>query len=134
MAAKILSTIDTYTLKKTMNCIFCKIISGEAPAQIIYHDEQVTAFRDVRPVAPTHILIIPNRHLDSLNAAEDDDAALLGRLLLVARQLAEQDGIQTSGYRLVLNTGPDSGQTVFHLHMHLIGGKHLPAKLCAEEI
>lgn len=117
-----------------MNCIFCKIISGEAPAQIIYHDEQVTAFRDVCPVAPTHILIIPNRHLDSLNAAEDDDAALLGRLLLVARQLAEQDDIQTSGYRLVLNTGPDSGQTVFHLHMHLIGGKHLPAKLCAEEI
>ncbi|MEN6410002.1 MAG: histidine triad nucleotide-binding protein [Anaerolineaceae bacterium] len=116
-----------------MDCIFCKIAAGEAPAQVIYRDEQVTAFRDIHPKAPTHILIIPNRHFDSLNVAEESDAALLGHLMLVAKHLAAIDGIQNRGYRLVLNTGPESGETVFHLHLHLIGGKPLPLKLDCEE-
>jgi histidine triad (HIT) family protein len=116
-----------------MDCIFCKIAAGEAPAQVIYRDERVTAFRDIHPKAPTHILIIPNHHFDSLNAAEESDAALLGHLMLVAKQLAAIDGIQDRGYRLVLNTGPESGQTVFHLHLHLIGGKPLPLQLDCKE-
>ncbi|RME87143.1 MAG: histidine triad nucleotide-binding protein [Anaerolineae bacterium] len=106
-------------------CIFCKIIAGEAPAEILYRDEQVTAFRDIRPVAPTHVLIVPNKHLASLNEASPDDEALLGRILLTAKKIAEMEGIQESGYRLIVNNGPDANQVIFHLHLHVIGGRRM---------
>jgi len=104
------------------DCIFCKIIAGEIPSEKLYTDEQVTAFRDINPVAPTHILIVPNRHIASNNEVTSEDEALVGHLFTTARQLAEQEGIDQSGYRLIINTGPDGGQIVYHLHLHLIGG------------
>ena len=108
-----------------INCIFCKIITGKAPANIVFRDDQVTAFRDLHPAAPTHVLVVPNRHLDSLNDLEAVDESLAGHLLVVARQIAQQEGIADDGYRLILNTGPEGGQTVFHLHLHLMGGKRM---------
>lgn len=104
-------------------CIFCKIAKKELPANVVYQDEQVTAFRDIRPAAPTHILIIPNKHIDSVNGLTAEDEPLAGHLLKVAGQLAVSEGIDQSGYRLITNTGPHGGQTVFHLHVHLIGGQ-----------
>ncbi|NCP85958.1 MAG: histidine triad nucleotide-binding protein [Anaerolineae bacterium CG_4_9_14_3_um_filter_57_17] len=109
----------------TQNCIFCKIVAGEMPTTLLYQDEQVTAFRDIHPVAPTHILIIPNRHIASTNEAAPEDEALLGHLIGVARLLAERENIAANGYRLVINTGADGGQVVFHLHLHLLGGRKL---------
>lgn len=111
----------------TMNpsCVFCKIAAGEAKADIIYQDEQVTAFRDIHPVARTHVLIVPNRHLESVNHASAEDESTLGHLFIVARKVAELDGIAESGYRLIVNTNADGGQTVFHLHVHVIGGQRM---------
>jgi histidine triad (HIT) family protein len=106
-----------------MSCIFCKILSGEAPATLLYQDEQVTAFRDTHPIASTHILIVPNRHINSLNELEQADASLVGHMVLTARKLASQEGVAETGYRLILNTGAGGGQSVFHLHLHLIAGK-----------
>lgn len=106
-----------------MNCIFCKIVSGQAPATILYRDDLVTAFRDAHPIASTHILIVPNQHIISVNELEEADAALVGHMVLAAKQLARQEGVAGSGYRLIMNTGPDGGQSVFHLHLHLIAGK-----------
>ena len=103
-------------------CIFCKIINNEASATILYRDKQVTAFRDSHPAAPIHILITPNKHIESVNSLMSEDEALVGHLFIVARQLAEQAGIAESGYRLMINTGVNGGQTVLHLHMHLLGG------------
>ena len=107
------------------NCIFCKIVSGEIPGTIVHRDDQATAFRDINPVGPTHILIIPNTHIESVNALGSADEGLVGHLFTVASQLAESEGIAQSGYRLIVNTGPDAGQAVFHLHVHLIGGQPL---------
>lgn len=114
-------------LWKDMNrtCIFCKIVAGEARAEIIYRDEFVTAFRDTQPVAPTHVLIVPNRHIESLDQAEAADAAALGNLFMAAQKIAAAENIQQGGYRLIVNTGPDGGQTIFHLHMHLVGGRRM---------
>ncbi|MFH1907617.1 MAG: histidine triad nucleotide-binding protein [Chloroflexota bacterium] len=106
-------------------CIFCQIVSNELHAKIVYRDEQVTAFRDIHPVAPVHILIIPNRHILSVNELKAEDEPLIGHLFTVARQLVKQEGIDESGYRLIVNTGAHGGQTVFHLHMHLIGGQRM---------
>ena len=106
-----------------MACIFCKILSGESPANIIYRDEQVTAFRDIHPIARTHILIIPNRHIASVNELGAGDEGLVGHMLLVAKELAKQEGVAERGYRLMINTGAHGGQTVPHLHLHLIAGK-----------
>lgn len=106
-----------------MACIFCEIVSGESPAKILHRDELVTAFRDIHPIASTHILIVTNRHLDSANELEEGDESLVGHMVLVAKQLAKQEGIAERGYRLIFNTGAHAGQTVFHLHLHLIGGK-----------
>jgi histidine triad (HIT) family protein len=106
-----------------MSCIFCQILTGQALVTILYRDELVTAFRDAHPIASTHILIIPNRHIASVNALEEKDAALLGHMLLVGKQLAEIEGVAEKGYRMIMNTGPDGGQSVFHLHLHLIAGK-----------
>lgn len=107
------------------SCAFCKIVSRAASADVLYRDEQATAFRDLHPVAPTHILIVPNRHIESVAALEPEDEPLMGHLFTVARRLAEQEGISKGGYRLITNTGPDGGQTVFHLHLHLIGGQRM---------
>jgi histidine triad (HIT) family protein len=104
------------------DCIFCKIIAGEIPSPHIYNDEQVTAFADIHPVAPTHVLIVPNEHIPSNNDLEAKHEALVGHLFTVAAKLAEQEGIAQSGYRLIVNNGPDAGQEVFHYHLHLIGG------------
>lgn len=108
------------------NCIFCQIAAGQKPGSTVYQDERVTALRDLHPAAPVHLLIIPNRHIASLDEAVEEDQALLGHLLLVARRLAEQEGLHPSGYRVMINTGPDAGQSVFHLHLHLMGGQKLP--------
>lgn len=104
------------------DCIFCKIIAGEIPSSRLYQDEQVTAFRDINPVAPTHILIVPNKHIASVNDLTKADEKLVGQMFTTARQLAEKEGIQESGYRLIINTGKDGGQEVHHLHLHLMGG------------
>jgi histidine triad (HIT) family protein len=109
------------------DCIFCKIVSGEIPSANVYKDEQATAFRDINPAAPTHILIVPNKHIDSVNAATPDDEPLIGRLFTIAKQLAAQEGIAEDGYRLVVNTNAGAGQTVFHLHLHLLGGRQMRA-------
>jgi len=108
------------------NCIFCQIAAGQKPGSIVYQDEQITVFRDLHPAAPVHLLIIPNRHIASLNESVEEDQALLGSMLLVARRMAEQEGLQLTGYRVMINTGADAGQTVSHLHMHLMGGQRLP--------
>ena len=104
-------------------CTFCKIISGDLPGKIVYQDGETTAFRDIHPVAPTHILIVPNKHIESINDISSQDEGLVGHLLLVARELAAKEGIANSGYRLIINTGRNANQTIFHLHLHLIGGQ-----------
>jgi histidine triad (HIT) family protein len=105
------------------DCTFCKIVAGEIPSDKVFDDDRVTAFRDINPVAPTHILIVPNKHIPSVNEIETEDEKLVGHMFSVARQLAERENIQDSGYRLIINTGPDAGQVVFHLHLHVIGGQ-----------
>jgi histidine triad (HIT) family protein len=104
------------------DCIFCKIIKGDIPSTNVYRDEQVIAFRDINPAAPTHILIVPIKHIDSVNMLISDDEQLIGHLFITARQLVAQEGIADSGYRLVMNTGAGAGQTVLHVHLHLLGG------------
>jgi len=107
------------------SCIFCKILAGDIPGTIVYRDEQATAFRDIQPAAPTHILIVPNRHIDSVNMLEEADEQLVGHLIRTAGMLAKQENIAEGGYRIVINTNADAGQTVFHIHVHLIGGQKL---------
>ncbi len=109
-----------------MTCIFCAIIERQSPAHIHYEDETCIAFNTNRPVSPVHVLIVPKKHITSVNELEAEDEAIIGHLFGVARQLARELGVAEGGYRLVVNTGPDGGQSVFHLHLHLIGGKHLP--------
>ena len=104
------------------DCIFCKIASGEIPGELVYHDDHVTGFRDLNPQAPTHVLLIPNRHVASIEELDDPDLSF--RLLRAARQVASDEKL-TGGWRLVTNVGPDSGQTVFHLHWHLLGGRQM---------
>jgi histidine triad (HIT) family protein len=107
-----------------MPCIFCEIVARRAPAEIVHQDEHVTAFTDLNPRAPTHILIIPNSHIESVDGIVDDTAALdVGRCLRAARDIARERGLTESGYRLVANTGAGAGQSVFHLHFHLLSGR-----------
>jgi histidine triad (HIT) family protein len=106
-------------------CLFCKIIKREVPATILFEDGDLLAFADIRPVAPTHALVIPKRHIESLNAASPADAELLGKLLLAAQRLAKEAGIAETGWRAVANTGKDAGQTVFHVHVHVLGGRDM---------
>jgi histidine triad (HIT) family protein len=108
-----------------MTTIFSKIIAGEIPADIVYRDELVTAFRDVNPQAPTHILIVPNKEIPTVNDLSSEDELVAGRLLLVAQKLAAQEGIAQDGYRLMINCNDHGGQEVFHLHLHLLGGRRL---------
>lgn len=106
-----------------MSCLFCRIIAGEVPASLLHEDERVVAFQDANPQAPTHVLLVPRRHIEKLSDLEPDDAALVGEITLVATRLAERLGIETSGYRLVVNCGRGAGQSVWHLHFHLLGGR-----------
>ncbi len=105
--------------------IFAKIARKEIPAQILYQDDDVTAFKDVNPAAPVHVLIIPNKIIPTLNDATADDQRVLGKLFLVAQQLAKDLGVDKSGFRLVINTNSDAGQSVYHVHLHLLGGRKL---------
>lgn len=107
------------------DCIFCRIAKKEIPSQVIYEDELVLAFRDLNPQAPVHVLIIPKQHLGSVSEIDDAHPLLAGRLLKVARDLAVQEKVAEEGFRLVVNTGADGGQTVPHLHVHLLGGRAL---------
>ena len=105
------------------DCVFCRIASGEIPAQVVAQDERVVAFRDLNPQAPLHVLIIPRQHLVSVAEAGEEHEGLLGHLMVVAAGIARQEGIEAGGYRLVLNHGPNAGQSVFHVHLHLLGGR-----------
>jgi len=107
----------------TESCLFCRIVRREIPAKVIHEDEHTLAFRDIDPKAPTHVLVIPKTHVPSLNEATDP--AQIGRLLLVAAQIARAEGIAEEGYRTVVNSGANAGQTVFHVHLHLLGGRRL---------
>lgn len=105
--------------------IFSKIIRREVPSDIVYQDEQVTAFRDINPQAPVHILIVPNKLIPTVNDVTEDDEQMLGHMFIVAKQIAAQEGIAESGYRLLVNCNRDAGQEIYHLHMHLLGGRRL---------
>jgi histidine triad (HIT) family protein len=107
----------------TETCLFCRIVRKEIPAAVVWEDATALAFRDIDPKAPTHVLVIPKQHVASLDEASDP--AMLGHLLFAAREIAAAEGIAGDGYRVVLNTGRDAGQTVFHVHVHLLGGRHM---------
>jgi len=104
-------------------CLFCKIIAKEIPAKVLFEDEDLLVFSDIHPVAPTHALVIPKKHIVSLNEATPGDAALLGKLLLAAQRVAREAKLESSGWRAVMNNGPGAGQSVFHVHVHVLGGR-----------
>jgi histidine triad (HIT) family protein len=108
-----------------MSCLFCRIVARELPSDIVHENEHVLAFRDLRPVAPTHVLVIPKRHVAAVREAEDTDVELLGHVMLGARDVARTLGLVAGGYRIVMNNGEDAGQTVFHLHAHVLAGRSL---------
>lgn len=107
------------------DCLFCKIVAGDIKSDIIHQDEDVLAFRDVSPQAPTHVLIIPKRHISTINDLQESDQELVGKLYLAAKLIAEKEGIAEQGYRAVINCNAHGGQSVFHLHLHLLGGRQL---------
>ena len=107
------------------DCLFCKIVSGDIPAEIIYRDDQVLAFRDINPRAPIHVLVIPQKHVDSLASVTDEQRDIMGKIMIVSREIAAAEGLSESGYRAVINVGLDGGQTISHLHLHLLGGRTL---------
>ena len=117
-----------------MTTVFSKIVNGELPADIVYQDELVTAFRDINPQAPTHILVIPNKEIATANDLTAEDEQTAGRMLLVAKKVAEQEGIAVDGYRLIINCNRHGGQEVYHLHLHVIGGRMLGPMLAANMI
>jgi histidine triad (HIT) family protein len=107
------------------DCLFCKFVSGELQADVVYEDEHVLAFRDINPQAPMHVLIVPKRHIATLNDLKESDTDLLGRLYLAAKEVATGAGYAASGYRTVMNCNADAGQTVYHIHLHVLGGRVL---------
>ncbi len=109
----------------SQECIFCRIINGEIATEFVYQDEQVVAFRDIAPKAPVHVLVVPRRHIPSLAHVTAEDEGVLGHMMYVARQVAEQEGVLESGFRTIVNTGPDGGQEIYHIHMHVLGGRPL---------
>ncbi len=111
--------------QKDTDCIFCKIVNGEVPTELLYQDEDVVVFRDINPLTPVHLLVVTRKHIPSLAHMSDEDTALVGKMTRVANQVAKEQGIADSGYRVTINSGADSGQIVPHLHMHLMGGRHL---------
>jgi histidine triad (HIT) family protein len=107
------------------DCLFCRIVEGSIPAKIVYQDDQALVFEDINPQAPVHLLVIPKRHVTSVQDCQKGDEALLGHLLLIGAKVAGMKEVSQSGYRIVTNVGRDSGQTVFHMHVHVLGGRHL---------
>ncbi len=112
------------------DCLFCKIIKGEIPSTKVYEDEEILAFRDIHPVAPVHILVIPKKHISSLIDLNEEDEILVGKIYTIINKIAKQEQINEKGFRVVVNCGEDGGQEVKHLHFHLIGGKKLGTKVC----
>ena len=112
-----------------MECIFCQIVAGKVPSEILYQDEKVIAFRDINPQAPIHLIVIPKNHIPSLIHLSEAQLPIIGRMVNAANELAKKEGISESGYRLVINCGKEGGQLVPHLHMHLLGGKKLSDEL-----
>ncbi|UCE03711.1 MAG: histidine triad nucleotide-binding protein [Candidatus Latescibacterota bacterium] len=108
-----------------MDCLFCRIVRGELPASIVFEDEEIVAFEDINPQAPVHLLVIPRKHVPTLNDLTPEEDALVGRLHRVAAELARARGVEETGYRVVLNCNAGAGQTVFHIHLHLLGGRDL---------
>ena len=113
-----------------MDCLFCKIINGEIPSKKVYEDDRVYAFYDISPMAPVHVLIVPKQHISSMNEITAENSAVISHIFEVAAKLAAELGISESGYRVVSNCGADAGQTVFHLHFHLLGGTALATQMC----
>lgn len=107
------------------DCVFCRIAAGEIPARLVREDQDTIAFRDIDPKAPLHVLVVPRKHIPSINALAPEDEPLIGRLFAVARDIAAEEGVAHSGYRMVINAGPDAGQSVDHVHLHLLGGRGL---------
>ena len=105
------------------DCLFCKMVSGEIQPDTVYEDDNVLAFRDLNPQAPTHVLVVPKRHISTINDLNSGDAELVGQLYLAAKQVAEQDGIAKDGFRTVMNCNAGAGQSVFHIHLHVLGGR-----------
>lgn len=112
------------------DCIFCKIIKREIPSSIVYEDNEIIAFRDVNPQAPIHILVIPKKHISSLVDLKEEDEKVVGKIYTVINKIAEQEGIDKKGFRVIVNCGEDGGQEVKHLHFHILGGKKLGLKIC----
>jgi histidine triad (HIT) family protein len=105
------------------DCIFCKMVSGEIQPDVVYEDEDVLAFRDANPTAPTHVLVIPKEHIATTNDLDEKSAGIVGKLYLAAKQVAGNDGIAERGYRMVMNCNPEAGQSVYHIHLHVLGGR-----------
>lgn len=108
-----------------MNCLFCKIINKDIPSDVVYEDEDVLAFNDINPQAPIHVLIIPKKHIATINDANDEDEKCLGKIILTAKKIAAKLGVNDNGYRLVYNVNQDGGQEVYHIHLHLLAGRQL---------
>jgi histidine triad (HIT) family protein len=108
-----------------MGCLFCNMLAKKIPADVVYEDEHALAFRDIRPVAPTHVLVIPKKHIAAVHDLTDDDAGTIGRVILAARTVAREQGLEEGGYRLVINDGDAAGQSVHHIHVHVLGGRSL---------
>ena len=107
------------------DCLFCKFVNGEIQPNTVYEDDEVLAFRDINPQAPTHILVVPKRHIPTLNDLQDGDGALIGKLYLTAQRVAREEGLAEDGYRTVINCNEAAGQSVFHIHLHLLGGRRM---------
>ena len=110
-------------------CLFCKIIRKEISADIVYEDEEILAFKDIQPAAPIHILVIPKKHIESINDIKPEDEVLIGKIYTKIKEIAEMQGVKDSGYRVIVNCGKDAGQEVMHLHFHLLAGKKLGEKI-----
>lgn len=108
-----------------MGCLFCNVLEKKIPADVVYEDEHAVAFRDIRPMAPTHVLVIPRKHIAAIHDLSEDDVATMGRVMLAAKAVAHQEGLEPGGYRLVINDGDAAGQTVHHIHVHVLGGRNL---------
>lgn len=115
---------------KMEDCIFCKIINREIPSDIVYEDEEIIAFRDIHPVTPVHVLVIPKKHISRLTELKKEDEVVIGRIYSVINEIAKKEGIFEKGFRVIVNCGEDGGQEVQHLHFHLLGGRHLGVKIC----
>ena len=107
------------------DCIFCKIVSGDIPAEKVFENDHVIGFRDLNPQAPTHVLVIPKKHISTINDLQEEDKALVGEMYLAAKQIAADEGLSDDGYRTVMNRNEQAGQTVFHIHLHLLGGRRM---------